>query len=72
MFKVGKRYKFRMLQEGDETTFDEDVDLTNNPFRTPPPPGKAPPPGPYIRPGRIINVTSPSFVSAIERVPEDK
>lgn len=87
MFKVGKRYEFKMMADDGEigTSWGEvelyehpllklkDVDLTNNPFHRAAsrPPGKKGPQNAVI-PGKIINVTSPSFVSAVEQIPDDE
>lgn len=81
MFKVGTKYEFRLIEGGDEIMFwgvieayehplvkleDVDPSTINIIFRSPD--------GPQTQtlgtkgklPGRIINVTSPSFVSAVE------
>lgn len=79
MFEVGKRYEFKMLEDG-EVTFWGVVEsyeppllklADNPPMRirfTAPGTGK---PSEDVHtaptPGRIINVTSPNFVSAVRK-----
>lgn len=80
MFEDGKRYEFRMIEDGGEVTFwgviasyehplikladSEPITLVTSIYET----------GETVRetaipshPGRIINVTSPNFVSAIRK-----
>lgn len=83
MFKVGKRYEFRMLEGGDEILFWGVVETYEHPllkledfdpaelriqFRPPAGPSTTQVIGNAEKvPGRIINITSPSFVSAVEK-----
>lgn len=84
MFAVGKRYDFRMIEDGDEVSFTGTIESIEHPLiklcDTPrfksetietsdgglmitmtEDNGAAP------YPGRIINITSPHFLSAVER-----
>lgn len=74
MFEIGALYEFRMIEGGDDVTFFGTVKEYNHPMITledsptvhiSMPPSKVPKSKTYPgQPGRIINVTSPNFVSA--------
>ena len=76
MFEVGKRYNFRMIQDGDEVTFGGTVAFYEHPLiklaDLNVSPDWLPPAGPgevrseQVIPGQIINVTSVNFISADE------
>lgn len=74
MFKVGAKYKFHMLENGGEVTFGGTIETYEHPLI------KLEDTRVIIRsmdggedqsniyPGAIINVTSPNFVSAVEKI----
>jgi hypothetical protein len=71
MFQRGRTYHFRMLEDGGDVTFDGEIEKYEHPLiklsdtvisveYAGGEPGSA-----STYPGQIINVTSPSFVSAV-------
>ena len=82
MFKVGSKYEFRMAEAGDEVTFWGTIETYEHPLikledtQMPDINLVAQETGEVFRsirggdkvyPGQIINVTSPNFVSAVEK-----
>lgn len=82
MFEIGAKYEFRMIEDGDEVTFWGTIETYEHPLikltDTPPMTSKTTEHedggmtiefvqtdgDPY--PGKIINVTSPNFISAVK------
>lgn len=71
MFEVGKRYRIRMIEGGDEVSFSRVIEKYDHPLvkfadveplRDFAPPGDK---GGKPMPGEIVNVTSPNFISAV-------
>jgi hypothetical protein len=78
MFEVGQEYEFRMIEGGDEVLFWGDIEVYEHPiiklrdhaFADPLLIGGVdrPPAEPVIIPGKIINVTSPNFISGVRHL----
>lgn len=82
MFKVGANYEFHMLEAGDDVTFWGTIETYEHPLikledtKMPEVHIVAHETGEIVRklgndgkvyPGQIINVTSPNFISAVEK-----
>jgi hypothetical protein len=78
MFEVGSKYEFRIIEGGDETMFWGTIETYEHPmiklrdeeisvvYAQQSGPGSISV-GPTIVPGKIMNVTSPNFISAVKR-----